>query len=197
VIDSKNPSTLWVGTGEANNQRAVGYGDGVYRSDDAGKTWRNLGLKTSEQIGRIVIDPRDSKVDLTDREIGFRKISARAQERHIGELRRCVRQAIAEVERGLVVASTEPRMRFDRGFPVVLAKGHDAHTPVGEKALEKHSRIHCQTRSQDERCFDKGRGSDRQRVRLIELRKEIETTGFLRGNRDDGRRIQDHTPSGP
>ena len=62
VIDPKNPSTLWVGTGEANNQRAVGYGDGVYRSDDAGKTWRNLGLKTSEQIGRIVIDPRDSKV---------------------------------------------------------------------------------------------------------------------------------------
>ncbi|HJZ78070.1 MAG TPA: hypothetical protein VKE51_40355, partial [Vicinamibacterales bacterium] len=37
VIDPKNPSTLWVGTGEANNQRAVGYGDGVYRSDDAGK----------------------------------------------------------------------------------------------------------------------------------------------------------------
>jgi hypothetical protein len=62
VIDPKNPSTLWVGTGEANNQRAVGYGDGVYRSDDAGKTWRNLGLKTSEQIGRIVIDPRDTRV---------------------------------------------------------------------------------------------------------------------------------------
>lgn len=62
VIDSGNPSTIWVGTGEANNQRSVGYGDGVYRSDDAGRTWRNLGLKTSEQIGRIVIDPRDSRV---------------------------------------------------------------------------------------------------------------------------------------
>jgi len=62
VIDRKNPSTIWVGSGEANNQRSVGYGDGVYRSDDAGRTWRNLGLKDSQHIGRIVIDPRDNKV---------------------------------------------------------------------------------------------------------------------------------------
>jgi hypothetical protein len=124
--------------------------------------------------------------DLTDREIGFRKISARAEERHIGELRRRIRQAIAEVERGLVVASTEPRMCLDRGFPVVLAKGHDADTPVGQEALKKHARIHRQTRSQDERCFDKGGGSDRQRVRLIELPQQIETTapaGIAMGSR--------------
>ncbi|MEZ5290051.1 MAG: hypothetical protein R2745_03130 [Vicinamibacterales bacterium] len=62
VIDPRQPNTVWVGTGEANNQRSVGYGDGIYRSDDAGRTWRNLGLKTSEHIGRIVIDPRDSNV---------------------------------------------------------------------------------------------------------------------------------------
>jgi photosystem II stability/assembly factor-like uncharacterized protein len=62
TIDRKNPSTIWVGSGEANNQRSVGWGDGVYRSDDAGRTWRNLGLKDSQHIGRIVIDPRDSKV---------------------------------------------------------------------------------------------------------------------------------------
>jgi photosystem II stability/assembly factor-like uncharacterized protein len=62
VIDPTTPSTIWVGTGEANNQRSVGWGDGVYKSDDAGRTWRNVGLKTSEQIGRIVIDPRDSQV---------------------------------------------------------------------------------------------------------------------------------------
>jgi photosystem II stability/assembly factor-like uncharacterized protein len=62
VIDRKTPSTIWVGTGEANNQRSVGYGDGVYRSDDAGRTWRNAGLRSSQQIGRIVIDPRDSQV---------------------------------------------------------------------------------------------------------------------------------------
>jgi hypothetical protein len=135
--------------------------------------------------------------NLTNREIGFRNISARAQERHIGEFRRRVRQAITEVERSLVAASTEPRMRIDGGFPVVLPKGHDAHIPVGQKALKKHSRLHRQARSQDERRFDKDGRSDRQRVRLIELRKEIETTGFFRGNRDDGRRIQDHTPSDP
>lgn len=62
VIDPAQPNTIWVGTGEANNQRSVGYGDGLYRSDDAGRTWRNVGLKTSEHIGRIVIDPRDSQV---------------------------------------------------------------------------------------------------------------------------------------
>ena len=62
VLDPRNPDTIWVGTGEANNQRSVSYGDGVYRSDDGGRSWRNLGLKTSEQIGRIAIDPRDSNV---------------------------------------------------------------------------------------------------------------------------------------
>lgn len=61
-LDPNQPNTVWVGTGEANNQRSVGWGDGIYRSDDAGRTWRNLGLKTSEHIGRIVIDPRDSNV---------------------------------------------------------------------------------------------------------------------------------------
>lgn len=62
ALDPKNPSTVWVGTGERNSQRSVGYGDGVYRSDDGGKSWRNMGLKTSEHIGRIAIDPRDGNV---------------------------------------------------------------------------------------------------------------------------------------
>lgn len=62
AIDPSNPSTVWVGTGERNSQRSVGYGDGVYRSDDGGKSWRNMGLKKSEHIGRIAIDPRDSNV---------------------------------------------------------------------------------------------------------------------------------------
>lgn len=60
VMDPKNPNVVWVGTGENNSQRSVAYGDGVYKSTDGGKTWQNVGLKTSEHIGKIVIDPRDS-----------------------------------------------------------------------------------------------------------------------------------------
>ena len=60
VLDPKNPLTVWVGTGENNSQRSVSYGDGVYRSDDGGKSWKNVGLKASERIGRIAIDPRNS-----------------------------------------------------------------------------------------------------------------------------------------
>ena len=62
TMDPKNPAVVWVGTGENNGQRAVYYGDGIYRSEDGGNTWKNLGLKKSEHISRIVIDPRDSKV---------------------------------------------------------------------------------------------------------------------------------------
>src|SRR5437899_11462994 len=60
VLDPKDSNIVWVGTGENNSQRSVGYGDGVYRSDDGGKSWKNMGLKRSEHIARILIDPRDS-----------------------------------------------------------------------------------------------------------------------------------------
>ena len=62
ALDPNDSSVVWVGTGESNSQRSVAYGDGIYRSDDGGKNWQNLGLKKSEHIGRVVIDPRDSKV---------------------------------------------------------------------------------------------------------------------------------------
>ncbi len=62
TLDPNDPAVVWVGAGESNSQRSVAYGDGIYRSDDGGKNWQNLGLKKSEHIGRVVIDPRDSKV---------------------------------------------------------------------------------------------------------------------------------------
>ncbi len=59
-MDPNNEHTIWVGTGENNNQRSVGYGDGIYKSNDDGKTWKNMGLKNSEHIGMIAIDPQQS-----------------------------------------------------------------------------------------------------------------------------------------
>ncbi|HRI32709.1 MAG TPA: glycosyl hydrolase, partial [Saprospiraceae bacterium] len=47
-LDPSNPSIVYVGSGENNNQRSVAYGDGIYKSEDAGKTWKNIGLKKSE-----------------------------------------------------------------------------------------------------------------------------------------------------
>lgn len=61
TLDPGNPHTVWVGTGENNGQRSVGYGDGVYRSTDGGKSWKNVGLKNSEHIGKILVDPRNSQ----------------------------------------------------------------------------------------------------------------------------------------
>ncbi|MEO7794611.1 MAG: glycosyl hydrolase, partial [Thermoanaerobaculia bacterium] len=58
----KNPNIVWVGSGENNNQRSVAYGDGLYRTLDGGKSWKRVGLEKSEHIGRIQIDPRDSRV---------------------------------------------------------------------------------------------------------------------------------------
>lgn len=62
AMDPNNHNVVWVGTGENNNQRSVAYGDGVYKSIDGGKTWKNMGLKNSEHIGMIEIDPRNSDV---------------------------------------------------------------------------------------------------------------------------------------
>src|ERR1039457_4191550 len=62
TIDPRNPSIVWVGTGENNNQRSVSYGDGVYKSEDGGLSFHNVGLKLTEHIARIVVDPRDSNV---------------------------------------------------------------------------------------------------------------------------------------
>jgi photosystem II stability/assembly factor-like uncharacterized protein len=60
AIDPQTPSTVWVGTGEANNQRSSIQGDGIYKSIDGGKTWQNKGLRDSYHIGRVVVDPTDS-----------------------------------------------------------------------------------------------------------------------------------------
>ncbi|NCC72201.1 MAG: glycosyl hydrolase [Sphingobacteriia bacterium] len=62
TIDPSNTSTIWLGTGENNHQRALGYGNGVYRSMDSGKSWENMGLKSSRQIGKIIVHPENGNI---------------------------------------------------------------------------------------------------------------------------------------
>ena len=62
AIDPKSPKTIWVGTGEAWTRNSTSIGDGIYKSTDGGDSWTNLGLKNSERIAKILIDPNDSNV---------------------------------------------------------------------------------------------------------------------------------------
>ncbi len=62
AIDPNNPDVIWVGTGENVSGRHVGWGDGIYKSLNGGKTWSNMGLKESEHISKILVNPSDSKI---------------------------------------------------------------------------------------------------------------------------------------
>ena len=62
TLDPSNPSTVWVGSGENVGGRHVAYGDGIYKSTDDGKTWKNMGLKNSEHISEIIVHPDNSDV---------------------------------------------------------------------------------------------------------------------------------------
>lgn len=64
ALDPTNPAVVWVGTGENVSGRHVGWGSGVYRSRDGGETWQNVGLESSEHIGKILIHPGDGNTVL-------------------------------------------------------------------------------------------------------------------------------------
>ena len=62
AIDPTNPNVVWLGTGENASQRSAGFGDGIYKTLDGGRTWQNMGLHQSEHIAKILIDPRNPDV---------------------------------------------------------------------------------------------------------------------------------------
>src|SRR5207237_8353859 len=62
AVAPSNPEVIYVGSGEADMRSQISYGDGMYKSTDGGKTWRNIGLRDTQQIGRIVVDPRNPDV---------------------------------------------------------------------------------------------------------------------------------------
>ena len=59
-LDPQNPEIVWVGTGENVGGRHISYGDGIYKSEDGGKSWKNMGLKKSEHLSKIIIHPSNS-----------------------------------------------------------------------------------------------------------------------------------------
>ncbi|MBC8120370.1 MAG: hypothetical protein H7Y22_00865 [Gemmatimonadaceae bacterium] len=61
AVAPSDPKVIWVGTGEANDRNSSSWGNGVYRSVDAGETWTQVGLKDSKTIARIVVHPKDPK----------------------------------------------------------------------------------------------------------------------------------------
>ena len=62
AIAPEDPNLVWVGTGENNNRQSSSWGDGIYKSTDGGKSWRNMGLGTSRHVARILVDPSDLDV---------------------------------------------------------------------------------------------------------------------------------------
>jgi photosystem II stability/assembly factor-like uncharacterized protein len=60
AIDPKNPKVIWAGTGESWTRNSVSIGDGIYKSTDGGENWTNMGLRDSERIAKILIDPSNS-----------------------------------------------------------------------------------------------------------------------------------------
>ena len=62
AIAPTDANLVWVGTGENNNRQSSSWGDGVYKSADGGRSWKNMGLRASKQIARIIVDPVDFNV---------------------------------------------------------------------------------------------------------------------------------------
>src|SRR5881409_2131505 len=64
AVAPSNPNVLYVGTGEADMRSQISFGNGMYKSSDAGKTWAHIGLDATRQIGKVIVDPRDPNVVL-------------------------------------------------------------------------------------------------------------------------------------
>src|SRR6266851_1896238 len=64
AVAPSDPNTIYVGSGEADMRSDISFGDGLYKSTDAGKTWSHLGLRDTRQIGRILVDPKNANIVL-------------------------------------------------------------------------------------------------------------------------------------
>jgi photosystem II stability/assembly factor-like uncharacterized protein len=146
-VAPSDPKIVWVGTGEANPRNSVSYGDGVYKSMDGGKTWQNMGLKKSFQIGKICIHPKNPDIvyvgtlgrlygpSSEDRGLFKTTDGGKTWERVLFKDDRTgvidLRMHPTEPETLLVAMWERQRDGFDshRGEPAV-ADGYDAYDPI-------------------------------------------------------------------
>src|SRR5438552_6917958 len=61
-VAPSNPSIVYVGTGEADMRDSISFGNGMYKSSDAGKSWTHIGLEGTRQIGRVIVDPKNPNI---------------------------------------------------------------------------------------------------------------------------------------
>src|ERR1041384_4449857 len=61
-VAPSNPNVIYVGTGEADMRDSIQFGDGMYKSTDAGATWTHIGLENTRQIGRVIVDPKNPNI---------------------------------------------------------------------------------------------------------------------------------------
>ena len=64
AVAPSDPRVIYVGSGEADMRSDISFGDGMYKSTDGGETWKNIGLRDSQQIGRVIVDPHDPDIVL-------------------------------------------------------------------------------------------------------------------------------------
>jgi photosystem II stability/assembly factor-like uncharacterized protein len=141
-----DPNVVWVGTGEANPRNSVSFGDGVYKSTDGGKSWKNMGLKKSFQIGKIIIHPKNPNIvyvgalgrlygpneerglfKTVDGGTTWQKILYVDDKTGIIDMR----MSPADPETLIVATYERQRDGFDtHPFEVGLAEGYDSYDPI-------------------------------------------------------------------
>src|SRR5262249_31537538 len=62
AVATSSPDTVYVGSGESTLRDSTGYGNGMYKSTDAGKTWTHIGLETTQHIARVAVDPKNANI---------------------------------------------------------------------------------------------------------------------------------------
>ena len=168
TVAPSNPNVVWVGTGESNNRQSSSWGDGVYKSMDGGRTWKNMGLKETRHINRIVIHPDQPRRSSTSRRgrpsVGLERRARRVQDhrRRAPRGRRCCSSTTTPAR--TTSSSTRAIRRRSSRPPISVSArlGIQRRWP-GQQHLS-HQRRRRNVDEADERPADGREGTHRPRI---------------------------------